>query len=163
MFHRHNFFIRPRRERLFRRGVIKYIILDYLKDKTSYGYEIIRALEERFHGYYIPSPGTVYPTLQMLEEMGHVTGTEQDGKRVYTITAEGHRFLAEHREVFDEKIENLMKSWWNAENTDDIGETMREFERLAELLRDKSRTADTEKLSRIRKVISDAYEEIQKD
>ncbi len=67
---RHRFFIGPQREGPFQRGVIKYIILDYLKDKPSYGYEIIRALEERFYGFYVPSPGTVYPTLQMLEEMG---------------------------------------------------------------------------------------------
>ncbi len=162
MFNRHHFFTGPQRERPFRRGVIKYIILDYLKDKPSYGYEIIRALEERFHSFYIPSPGTVYPTLQMLEEMGYVTGAEQDGKKVYTVTEEGHHFLDEQKE-FKEKIKSQMKSWWNPENTDDIRETMREFERLAYLLRDKARTADTEKLSRIRKALSQAYEEISKD
>ncbi len=56
-----------------------------------------------------------------------------------------------------------MKSWWNPENTDDIGETMREFERLAQLLSVKVRTVDTKKLGRIRKVISRAYEDILKD
>lgn len=161
MFNRH-LFSGLRHERPFRRGVFRYIILRHLKDKPSYGYEIIRALEKRFYGFYTPSPGTVYPTLQMLEEMGHITGVEQDGKRVYTITDEGHRFLAEHNE-FDEKIENRMKEWWKPENTDDIRGTMHEFGRLAELLRDKAHTADTEKLKRIRKVISRAYEEILKD
>ena len=87
MFSRHpgfpgpHFFTRPRRERLFQRGNFKYIILQYLRDKPSYGYEIMRALQERFHSFYAPSPGTVYPTLQMLEEMGHVTAREQDGKK----------------------------------------------------------------------------------
>ena len=159
---RNHIFTGSRHERPFRRGVFKYIILHYLKDKPSYGYEIIRALEKRFHGFYVPSPGTVYPTLQMLEEMGHVTAVEQDGKKVYTITDEGRQFFAEQGE-FEEEIENHMKSWWNSENTDDIGETMREFERLAQLLSVKARTVDAEKLGRIRKVISRAYEDILKD
>ena len=160
--HRQDFFSGPGRERPFRRGDFKYILLQYLKDKPSYGYEIIRALQERFHSFYIPSPGTVYPTLQMLEEMGYVTATQQEDKRVYTITDEGRRFLDEQKE-FKERINSRIRSWWNAENIDDISEAMSEFERLAQLLRDKARTADTEKLSRIRKALSRAYEEISKD
>jgi len=160
--HRQQFFSRPRLERPFRRGDIKYIILDLLKDRPSYGYEIIRALEERFHGFYIPSPGTVYPALQMFEEMSYVTAAEQDGKKVYTITGEGRRFLDEQKE-FGVRIRSHIRGWWNPENIDDISEAMREFERLARLLRDKARTADTEKLGRIRKVISRAYEDILKE
>ena len=160
--HRQDFFSRPGHERPFRRGDFKYILLQYLKGKPSYGYEIIQALQERFHSFYIPSPGTVYPTLQMLEEMGYVTATKQEDKRVYTITDEGRRFLDEQKE-FEERISSQIRSWWNAENIDDIREAMSEFERLAQLLRDKARTADTEKLSRIRQAISSAYEEISKD
>lgn len=160
--HRQHFFGRPGHERPFRRGDFKYILLQYLKDKPSYGYEIIQALQERFHSFYIPSPGTVYPTLQMLEEMGYVTATKQEGKKVYTITEEGRRFLDEQKE-FEERIRRQIKGWWNAETIDDISETMGEFERLAQLLRDKARTADTEKLSRIRKALFRAYEEISKD
>jgi len=159
MFNRHQFFTGPRPERPFQRGVIKYIILNHLKDGPSYGYEIIRALEERFHGFYVPSPGTIYPTLQMLEEMGYVTSTEQDGKRVYTITDEGRQFLSEQGE-FEEKLKKHMKGWWNPENIDERGETMREFERLAQLLSTKVRTVDTANLERIRKTISRAYEDI---
>ena len=162
MFNRHHFFARPRHERPFQRGIIKYVILDYLKDRPSYGYEIIRGLEKRFYGFYVPSPGTVYPTLQMLDEMGYVNAAAQDSKKVYTITDAGRQFLAEQGE-FEEKIEKHMKSWWNPENIEDIGETMREFGRLAELLRVKARTVDAEGLGRIRKVISGAYEEILKD
>jgi len=160
MFNRYQFFTRQRTEGPFQRGVFKYIILHYLKDGPSYGYEIIRALEKRFHGFYVPSPGTVYPTLQMLEEMRYVTGVEQDGKRVYTITDEGLRFLAEQGE-FEEKIKDHMKGWWNAENLDDMRETMREFGKLAQLLSVKARTVDIEELGRIRKVISRAYADIK--
>jgi len=73
----------------FHKGDVKYIILDLLKDGPKYGYEIIRALEEQSHGFYRPSPGAVYPTLQMLEEMGHAGSNDRDGKKVYTITDDG--------------------------------------------------------------------------
>ena len=79
-----------RHAHLFERGHLKYVILDLLKDKPAHGYEIIKALEERFHGFYSPSAGSVYPTLQLLEDMGYVKSSDQDGKKVYTITAEGN-------------------------------------------------------------------------
>lgn len=145
--------------RPFQRGDFKYIILQHLKDKPGYGYEIIRALEERFHSFYVPSPGSVYPTLQMLEEMGYITGAERDGKKVYTITGEGIKFLEGEKDS-EERIRKRMKRWWNPENADDIIDTMREFEKLAGLVREKVRNTDAEKLSRIRKTISHACEEI---
>ena len=156
------YFTPPRRERLFQRGDLKYIILQYLKEKPSYGYEIIRALEERFHGFYVPSPGTIYPTLQMLEEMGHVSAVEQEGKKVYTITDKGNEYLVEQKE-FGQRIKDQIENWWNPENIDDMRKTMREFDKLAHLVIDGVRTADIEKLSYMRKVITGAYEELSKD
>ena len=95
----------------------------------------------------------------MLEEMGYVTSGEQDGKKVYTITGEGLGFLDEQKE-FAERIRNQIESWWNPENIDDVSDTMSEFGKLARLLRDKARTADTDKLSRLREILSRAYNEI---
>ena len=80
-----------------RRGDMKYLILDVLKDGPRHGYEVISELENRFRGYR-PSPGSIYPTLQMLEEGGFVTGQEVEGKKVYTITESGLKFLAERSE-----------------------------------------------------------------
>ncbi len=83
----------PRRGRVFEKGDLKYVILDLLKDKPSHGYEVIRALEERSRGFYSPSPGSVYPTLQLLEDLGYVSATQRDGKKVYEITDEGRQAL----------------------------------------------------------------------
>ncbi|MBN2076174.1 MAG: PadR family transcriptional regulator [Dehalococcoidales bacterium] len=152
----------PHHRRPFQRGDFKYIILQHLKKKPSYGYEIIRALEERFHSFYVPSPGSVYPTLQMLEEMGQISAEEQNGKKVYTITKEGLDFLEQEKES-EKRINAQMKRWWNPENSGDIIDTMREFDRLAGLVRDKVRNADADKLSRMRKAMSHAYEDISKD
>jgi len=80
-------------ERLFGRGDIKYLLLDLLKERPKHGYEMIKEIENRFSGFYSPSPGSVYPTLQMLEDRGYVRSITEDGKRVYSITDEGRAFL----------------------------------------------------------------------
>ncbi|HVD35339.1 MAG TPA: PadR family transcriptional regulator, partial [Rubrobacter sp.] len=99
--HRPGFGHGPRRGRMFERGDLKYVILDMLKDEPAHGYEIIRRLEERSRGFYSPSPGSVYPTLQLFEDMGQVTSTERDGKKVYAITDEGRKYLEENRRFVD--------------------------------------------------------------
>jgi DNA-binding PadR family transcriptional regulator len=81
------------RGRRARRGDVKYLVLELLAEGPKHGYEIIRAIEER-RGVR-PSAGSVYPTLQMLEDGGFVTAEQLDGKRVYTITPEGRTLLAE--------------------------------------------------------------------
>ena len=79
------------------RGSVKYDILGILWDGPRHGYDIMRTIEEQ-RGYR-PSPGSVYPALQMLEEGDFLTGKEIDGKRVYTITDKGSELLAKHRET----------------------------------------------------------------
>ena len=77
-----------------RRGDIKYHLLEVLKDGPRHGYEIISELEQRSGGHR-PSPGSVYPTLQMLEEGGYLTSEQIEGKKVYTITDAGLKLLEE--------------------------------------------------------------------
>ena len=160
MFERHRLFREPWRESPIHKGDLKYVILDLIKDKPRYGYEIIRALEERSHGFYTPSPGAIYPTLQMLEEIGYATATEQDGKKVYAITEEGRQFLADRRGLADE-VKRQMSRHWNPENIDAISETMGEIARLGRLMRHRLRQLDADKMKRIREVVSRASQEIQ--
>jgi DNA-binding PadR family transcriptional regulator len=77
-----------------RRGDIKYLILETLVDGPRHGYDIITELEQRSGGKYRPSPGSVYPTLQLLEEGGFVWGQSAEGKRIFTITEAGRELLA---------------------------------------------------------------------
>ena len=81
-----------RNSRMFKKGDMKYVILELVKDKPSHGYEITQAMEDRFHGLYSPSAGSVYPVLQLLEDMEYVTSNLMDGKKVYTITDKGKKF-----------------------------------------------------------------------
>jgi DNA-binding PadR family transcriptional regulator len=80
------------------RGAVRYLVLDAISDTPRHGYEIMAAIEVKSHETYRPSPGVVYPTLQLLEELGHVRVTEKDDKKVYAITAAGAKDLEEHRE-----------------------------------------------------------------
>jgi DNA-binding PadR family transcriptional regulator len=90
-----------------RRGDVKFLVLELLTDAPRHGYDIIGAIEER-RGFR-PSPGSIYPTLQMLEDGGFVTSAEVDGKRVYTITDSGRELLssrtAEAGDDADEEFE----------------------------------------------------------
>lgn len=79
-----------------RRGDIRYVLLELIEEQPRHGYELIKALEERNAGFYRPSPGMIYPTLQMLEEEGNLTSKEVDGKRIYTITEAGRQLLHLH-------------------------------------------------------------------
>lgn len=98
MFGKHNFKLGHGRRghrgetMRMRRGDIKFHLLEVLKETPRHGYEIIGELEKQSGGYR-PSPGSVYPTLQMLEEGGYLTGEQIEGKKVYTITEEGRNLL----------------------------------------------------------------------
>lgn len=83
--------------RFFARGDIKFVLLELLQERPMHGYEMIKALEEKTGGFYTPSPGSIYPTLQMLEDGGMVTSAEVEGKRVYTITDAGRASLSERQ------------------------------------------------------------------
>lgn len=98
---------RARRRRWFESGDMKYVILKLIKDKPRHGYEVMKELEEQLHGCYSPSPGTVYPTLQWLEDEGLVNAKDVNGKKVYEITDAGRQFLDEHRDVVDDIFDRV--------------------------------------------------------
>ena len=98
------------RRRWFESGDMKYVILKQLKDKPKHGYEIMKDLAEQMHGCYSPSPGTVYPTLQWLEDEGLVRSRDVDGKKVYEITDAGRKFLREHRDIIDEIFDRVKEA-----------------------------------------------------
>ena len=126
----------------FQKGDLKYIILDFIKDKPCYGYEIMQILEERSHGFYTPSPGTIYPRLQLLVDMGHVNAINQDSKKIYKITEEGRKFLKERKDLTD-GIKKRMKHFWESDNRDDLAEMMETFHDLKHLLGQQAHGADS--------------------
>ena len=80
--------------RFFAHGDLRLVILHLIAEKPRHGYEIIKAIEEQVGGAYSPSPGVVYPTLTLLEELGHATVSPGDGaKKLHAITTEGRAYL----------------------------------------------------------------------
>ena len=88
--------------RMFGHGDLKLLLLALIEQQPRHGYELIRIIEDMFHGQYTPSPGAIYPTLTMLEELGYAEVTnEQGGRKLYAITATGRTYLDENREAVD--------------------------------------------------------------
>jgi DNA-binding PadR family transcriptional regulator len=160
MFHEERFFRSSRRGASFQKGDLKYVILDLLKDKPRHGYDIIRELEELSYGFYKPSPGVIYPTLQMLGEMGYASSTEQEGKKVYSITEEGLKFLENQSNIAD-GVRRQMKHKWSFKNIGRMIMVMREFHALEDLLGNSFRRLDADKAEQIRQILSQAYQAIE--
>ena len=88
--------------RMFGHGDLKLLLLALIEQQPRHGYELIRTIEEMFHGQYTPSPGAIYPILAMLEDMGYAQVESAAGNRkLYAITAEGRAFLDENRAAVD--------------------------------------------------------------
>jgi DNA-binding PadR family transcriptional regulator len=91
-----------RRGRVFDHGDLRYVLLHLIADKPRHGYELIKAIEERFGGTYSPSPGVIYPTLTLLEELGYLRPETAEGPRKrFSITEEGTAFLAANQAVVE--------------------------------------------------------------
>jgi DNA-binding PadR family transcriptional regulator len=96
------------RGRVFDSGDLRFVILRLISEKPRYGYEIIKEIEERLGGSYAPSPGVVYPTLTLLEELGYVTVSTGDGtKKLHTITDEGAAALEANKAAIDALFERM--------------------------------------------------------
>ena len=96
------------RKRMFEGGELRLVLLKLLADQPRHGYELIKAIEEMTGGDYAPSPGIVYPTLTMLEDMGLIAEAKsKDTKKIYEATEEGRAHLEENSDEVDELIERL--------------------------------------------------------
>ena len=154
---------RRRRRQWFEPGDMKYVILKLLRDKPMHGYEVMKELEEHTRGCYKPSPGTVYPTLQWLEDEGLVSCAETEGKKTYSITDAGRKFLEDNKgtveDIFDrveEMIENLLNDPM-PDVTRQVGKLVGQVYRTAWRLRD-----DEGKMGEVAKLLERTAAELEK-
>jgi DNA-binding PadR family transcriptional regulator len=99
-----------RARRMFEGGELRLVLLSLIAEQPRHGYDLIRAVEELTGGTYAPSPGVVYPTLTMLEEMGLIEEAAGEGARKpFQITDQGVAHLDENKEEADELIARLKK------------------------------------------------------
>ena len=96
------------RKRMFGGGELRLVLLKLIADQPRHGYELIKAIEELTGGEYAPSPGIVYPTLTMLEDMGLIAEAKsKDTKKVFEATEEGRAHLEENSAEVEELIGRL--------------------------------------------------------
>jgi DNA-binding PadR family transcriptional regulator len=94
-----------RAKRMFEGGELRLVLLKLIADEPRHGYDLIRAIEDLTGGEYAPSPGVVYPTLTLLQDMGLIEEAEVEGPRKpFEATDEGRKYLDER----EEEVEGLM-------------------------------------------------------
>jgi DNA-binding PadR family transcriptional regulator len=96
------------RRRMFEGGELRLVLLKLIADEPRHGYELIKAIEDMTGGDYAPSPGIVYPTLTMLEDMGLIAEKKsKDSKKIFEATDDGRAHLEENSEGVEELLERL--------------------------------------------------------
>jgi DNA-binding PadR family transcriptional regulator len=145
------------RERLFDAGDLKLVTLKLLSEQPSYGYQLIKTMEERLAGGYTPSAGVIYPTLTLLEEEGLAASTVENNKKVYSVTPEGTKFLEENKQ----RVEGLFARLEEAGRGFERGrspELMKAFQNLrgAVLARVTRGNATPEQIAKIAEAINAA-------
>jgi DNA-binding PadR family transcriptional regulator len=141
----------PFRNRKARRGDVRAAALVLLNEEPRNGYELMQEIEERSEGGWRPSPGSIYPALQQLEDEGLVRVREGEGRKLYELTDEGKAYIKEHGEE--------LGTPWEA-FTQDVGDEMRQ---LGGLIKDVAiaasqvlRAGDEAQIEQARKVLADA-------
>jgi DNA-binding PadR family transcriptional regulator len=146
---------------MFGAGDLRYVILQLISEKPSYGYEIIKSIQERLGGNYAPSPGVVYPMLTMLEEMGYTTVVTEGTRKLYQITEEGAKALAENKATVDAlfaRMENRRVEYASQRPQ----QIERAVENLRMALRMKMGSLTTEQIHQVTDIIDAAAKQIER-
>jgi DNA-binding PadR family transcriptional regulator len=131
-----------------RRGDVRSAILALLDDRPMHGYEMIQELEERTGGRWTPSAGSIYPTLQLLEDEGLVTAEEIDGRRVYSLTDTG-------KEAAPDRTEGG-RPWEQGDEDSPRFEARKEMFKLMGAAKQLARADDEEQLTKAAEILKDA-------
>ena len=149
--------------RFFAHGDLRLVILNLIADKPRHGYELIKEIEDSVGGAYSPSPGVIYPTLTLLEELGYAEAAADGAKKLYTITDEGRAFLIANQAT----VEMLRQRMAEASGTHGRGRAaaiVRAMENLkmALRLRAASGGVNDETIDAIAAVIDEAAKKVEK-
>lgn len=131
-----------------RRGDVRAAILALLTERPMHGYEMIQELKARTNGVWRPSAGSIYPTLQLLEDEGLVTGEESGGKRRFSLTDAGR-----------EEAKTLARPPWEEVTDEDEGHTsnLRDSAfQLGAAIIQVARTGSEDQIAKTREILNDA-------
>jgi len=138
-----------------RRGDIRTAVLAILVEEPGHGYDVIQRLEEKTSGAWRPSPGSVYPTLQLLEDEGLLRSVERDGKRVYEVTEQG-------RTEATQRIETAGGTPWEIAGRSDtrVGEFRSAIRDLAGAAKQVFSSGDPQQVERMIEILQRARKDI---
>jgi DNA-binding PadR family transcriptional regulator len=147
------------RPRFFEAGEVRLAILSLLAEGPKHGYQLMKEMKERSGGVYSASAGSVYPTLQQLEDEGLIAAEMQGGRRVFTLTAEGRAELAKDPDA-------VRQIWERAEECEDWGHTGPEsflvFGQIGLLARASIRAARNGAGQRVSEILDRARRDLEK-
>ncbi|HTQ71493.1 MAG TPA: PadR family transcriptional regulator [Acidocella sp.] len=145
--------------RLLEHGDLRLLVMHLIHAAPRHGYELIKAIEDLTGGAYAPSPGVIYPTLTMLEELGHVRAETDGTKRLFSLTEAGKAALEQSRPALDAMLARLS----NAPSREAIMPVKRAMENLKTALRMKlgGRTADPAAISKVTDMIDELVRKIE--
>jgi DNA-binding PadR family transcriptional regulator len=149
--------------RFFGPGEVRLALLSLLADEPMHGYELMKRLEERSGGIYRASAGTIYPTLQQLEDEGQIVSESVSGKRVYKLTEAGRRELKERDETV-EQIWRRARRWedWRGALDPDAAEIRGPAERLVKAaFRAVAGEQATQRIERVREILLRALRDLE--
>lgn len=155
---------RGERRRMFDSGELRLVLLKLIADQPRHGYDLIRQIEELTGGAYAPSPGVIYPTLTLLDDMGQIEAQQSEGaKRLFAITDAGRADLEANADVVDAAIARLTAVGEETQRTDSAS-VRRAMGNLRQVLMDRLGDRDLDKaaLHDIVALIDEAAQKIER-
>lgn len=152
------------RQRMFDSGELRLVLLKLIDDEPRHGYDLIRQIEELTGGAYAPSPGVIYPTLTMLDDMGQIEAQQSEGaKKLFAITDAGRTELEANADVVEAAIARLTAVGEETQRTDSAS-VRRAMGNLRQVLMDRLGDRDLDKatLHDIVALIDEAAQKIER-
>lgn len=152
------------RRRMFDSGELRLVLLRLIADEPRHGYDLIRRIEELTSGAYAPSPGIIYPTLTLLDDMGQIEAATSEGSRkLFAITEAGQAELDANRDLVDALVARLAAVGEEQQRTDG-GSVRRAMGNLRNVLMNRlgERDIDEETLHRVVSLIDETAQKIER-
>ena len=152
------------RRRMFDSGELRLVLLRLIADEPRHGYDLIRRIEELTGGAYAPSPGVIYPTLTLLDDMGQIAAQQSEGaKKLFAITPDGSAELDANKDIVDALLARLAEVGEERQRTDG-GSVRRAMGNLRQVLLNRlgDRDIDEAKLHEVVALIDEAAQKIER-
>ena len=150
-------------KRLLARGDLRWLILSLIADGgPAHGYELIKAIEAKMGGAYAPSPGVIYPTLTLLEDMGALESVTDGGKKRYAITEAGRALMAENAGALNELQETLARFAHRAARPPLIAEGIIRLREVVHARLAEETPLDEARIRAIADILNEAAERVEK-